>query len=333
MVKNNTFTGLWSFFSKMFFWALLLILAGEILDSILSNYQGHARYWINILSKMSTNIGLAIFVANIFNFILGTESFISYIRDKLIKIIISKDFIKRLNSNERKVMLKDLLKPGHELSKIYSGINDYFDNYISESMLLFNSHYRSGFVINASVKKCNKCNKVTIESDMNYRIYKVMGEFENLPIYFESSDSKILSTKVTAPDGTEESLTENEVIETEKVKSKHDIADQTVPVGSTQSIPTSMEKYKHLDISRKILEYGEDHWQLFTYRASQPCDKIQITITCFDNLEVKNCVPFGQSKKFKIENDKTKIIISCNGWLKPGFGVAVLVAEKSKEQS
>jgi len=320
---------LWGMLFILFVISILLLVIGENVKLKTSEVIGDSKYWWDVLSNVLVNLGIAIFIANIFNFIIGTESFVSYIRDKLINIIVNRDFITKLSIDERKKMLQEILKPPKELSTIYSGIIEYFNTYINESMALFNSHYRSGLVLNVDAYIDKDKSRVKVEIELNYRIYKVMGEYENLPVGFEDDDSKIIMTKITAPDNKEIILKDNELKPKQQVKDGGLVTkDSSVKSASTQGIPIEFKEYKHLDISRKFVEYGSDHWHMFTYRISQPCDKMQMKLNCHDNLLIKKCITYGISDKFNIEEDalSKKVTINCNSWLNPGYGLCVIVS-------
>ncbi|MFC1591460.1 hypothetical protein ACFL43_02940 [Thermodesulfobacteriota bacterium] len=323
------------FFSIWFFLGVIILLFGVILD--LTTPDNSTKYIYSILVDFCKTLGIALLISNIFNFVLGTQKFINFIRDKLINIIISKDFIHRLSTVERRDMLKIILKPPKELSSIYSGINEYFNRYIEASLSLFKLQYRSGYLITAEASYDQELQKVKVESDYNHRIYKVMGKYEKLPMAFEEDDSELLFTKLSAPTGEEEIITKT-------IKTKKDALSDDEPLKNDPSIkdvlyieiPEAYKAYDRLDVSRRIIEYGEDHWQLFSYRATQPCDKLFIIIRCHDGLKIKKVVTYGPDAKFIVENMGCKVTISCNSWLEPGFGVSVLISGddgKSSQQS
>jgi hypothetical protein len=109
------------FFSKWFYLSIILILIGLILSGLTSE-NSLGQYVLVLVSQLLQSTGIAILVANIFTFILGTEQFVNYIREKLVSIVISKDFVSNLNQSEQRNLLKMVLKPAKELSAMYSGI-------------------------------------------------------------------------------------------------------------------------------------------------------------------------------------------------------------------
>ena len=63
----------------------------------------------DIFTLLTQSIGIAIFVANIFTFHLGTKEFFNYVEEMLLKIIVSKEFIGRLDPKDKKELLKLIL--------------------------------------------------------------------------------------------------------------------------------------------------------------------------------------------------------------------------------
>jgi len=137
-----------SFFTKWFYIAIILILVGVVFSGV--KVDGNtSQYVVGLIASLFQNIGVAIFVANIFTFILGTKEFMDDIRKKLIDIVLSKDFVTALSKEEQKKLLHMVLKPTKELSAIYSGIAHYFNQYVDDSMRFFEKTYRGHMNIDA----------------------------------------------------------------------------------------------------------------------------------------------------------------------------------------
>ncbi|MBF0329953.1 MAG: hypothetical protein HQL10_12405 [Nitrospirae bacterium] len=322
-----------SFFTKWFYIGFGVLLLGITLESYKQNIIKEWMFAYSIAIEFLKNIGIAIIISNIFSYILGTQEFMSYLRQKLIEIVVSKDFLHKLNREERREMLKIILKPTKELSEIYSGINQYFSRYIEDSMNLFHAHFRSGYMIVAEASMDSETNRVKVVSEMDHRIYRVMGEYEKLPVGFEDEDSKMLSTKLFSPNGEEQSSIDCKVVNKAELNDDILAKDPALINGTLSEIPESFKKYTQLDVKRKLVEYGVDHWHLYTYRAKTPCDKLNISLMCRDGLEVKKVVTYGRGSNFKIDKstDNSRVTVSCNDWLEPGFGVAILLAKNTRQ--
>lgn len=307
-----------SFFSKILFLSIISILAGLMLSDA-STENSKINFIIYISSLLLTNIGVAMFVANIFTFILGTEEFISFIRDRLINIVISKDFIRNLNQEEQKKLLHLVLKPAKELSEIYSGITSYFNQYIENSMKLFDTMYRGHMKIDgvASYNKDKDCIQITY--DIDYVIYKTSEKFEPIMLGLEDESSEHIKTTIRGSGNIEKILTDEHARDIP-------VDDPTMQKMMELEIPSEFNNLSQINVSRKIVEYGSDHWQIFSYKTIKACDQVSITIICGDGLVIKNCNTYGTQGNFSIEKVPSKIKVTYNDWLSPGFGVNILVA-------
>lgn len=307
-----------SFFSKFFFVSVILILAGLMLTDV-SVENSKIKFITYLTSLLLTNVGVAIFVANIFTFILGTEEFISFIRDRLINIVISKDFIRNLNQEEQKKLLHLVLKPAKELSEIYSGITSYFNQYIDNSMKLFDTIYRGHMRIDgfASFNKDRNC--IQLSYDIDYVIYKTGEKFDPIILGLEDKSSAHIKTIIRGSGNIEKTLTDEQAREIP-------LDDPTMQKMMELEIPPEFNRLSQVNVSRRIVEYGSDHWQIFSYKTIKACDQVSITINCEDGLVIKNCNTYGIQGNFSIEKEPSKIKVTYNDWLSPGFGVNILVA-------
>src|SRR5690606_21923128 len=91
-------------------------------------------------------------------------------------------------------------------------------------------------------------------------------------------------------------------------------------------IPEKFNNLSHINVSRKILERGSDHWQAFSYKTAKACDKVTISLRCKDDLEIKNCSTYGVQSKYSIEKNEHRVKVTYNDWLSPGFGVNIIVS-------
>lgn len=312
------------FFSKWFYISIILILFSFIVIDISTFFQiTQVKYLIKLTAKLLESIGIAIFVANIFTFILGTNEFMNYIRKKLMKIVISKDFITQLKEDEQKKLLHLTLKPTKKLSEIYSGINEYFNSYINKSINLFTKSYRGNLIMKVefSFNETKKC--IQSEIEMDYDIYKVTDKFEALEFYFEDESFVHEYTKVF---GKDKEFIVNGKEGLEKIN-EDEYTDSMMKDGYNLEIPEEFNKCKQISINRKFIEYGNDHWQVFSYKTTKAYHKMVLFVECKDNLVIRNHSTFGVSEDFKVVNDNNKKLkISYTDWMSPGFGVNLVVA-------
>jgi len=307
------------FFSKWFFLSIILILIGLLLTSLEASHPSHG-FFINLLSKLSESIGISILIANIFSFTIGTEQFLEYIRERLIKIVISKEFISRLSPDEQRGMLKMVLKPSKQFSDIYSGLNNYFDQYIEDSMALFDECYRGHMVLNAvaSYNEEKKC--VQIKFDSDYVLYKIASEFDPLLLWLENEKHEHIRTIVSAKG-------ESEEIVGELITPLDKIEDPSMAKGYSMSVPERFNDLSNVNVSRRIIEYGNDHWQVFSFKTIKPCDQLTFSLRCEDDLIIKESNIYGVQDRFSIEKEEKHIKVTFTDWLSPGFGVNIVVAK------
>lgn len=313
-----------SIFSKVFFVSIILVLIGLLLSTI-KHDNLIIEFTFYALSLLFTNVGIATFIANIFTFIMGTDQFVEFIREKLINIVISKDFIRNLNQDEQKKLLHMVLKPAKELSEIYSGITSYFNQYIDNSMRLFDTVYRGHMRIDGIASFSEENGRIQIEYDIDYIIYKTGEKFDPIMLGFEDKSFVHVRTIIRGHGEKEKELTDDQAKEIES-------SDPTMQKMMELEIPSEFNKLSQINISRRIIEYGSDHWQIFSYKTIKACDQVSISIKCEDGLIIKNCNTYGIQGNFSIEKSSSKIKVTYNDWLSPGFGVNILVARDSYHQ-
>lgn len=308
-----------NFFSRWFYLSIILILLGLITATAQPGHPSHA-YLIDLISKLLENTGIAIFVANIFTFTIGTDEFIRYIRDRLINIVMSKDFIAKLNPAEQKNLLRMVLKPTKELSSIYSGINDYFNQYVENSMALFDTCYRGHVVLDAfaSINKEKGC--LQIKFDLDYMVYKIGDEFEPLKLGLEDLRFEHIRTVVRSHGNMEKEIPTELITQVDKIN------DPTIKKLYEMKVPQEFNKLNQINVSRRVIEYGNDHWQVFSYKTIKACDRLTVVLRCDDGLVIKNCNTYGVQDRFVIERETDSIKVIFNDWLSPGFGVNILIA-------
>jgi len=308
------------FFTKWFYISIIFLLIGLALLGIHIKDSTALTYIINLVANLFQSVGLAILVANIFSFTIGTEEFLKYIRERLMKIVVSKDFVTTLSPIEQQKLLHLSLKPSKDMSELYSGINDYFNSYIEQSMKLFDTSYRGHLSINAiasynSEKKC-----IQIEMDMDYVIYKVSDKFEPIQMLFEDEKSEHISTTIKAHQMEKEILTQDNIEDITKIN------DPSLKKGYLAKIPDKFNSKQHININRKVIEYGDDHWQAFSYKSIKPYDGMIINLRCENGIIVRNYNTYGKEADFTIEKNSKTIKIQYHDWLTPGFGVNIIVA-------
>lgn len=327
-----------TFLVALFVGIIIILISIIINDLLLVNIPKNTKlsFFITVFNELFMNVGIAIIIAYFFTFVSSTRSFIDFVKDKLISIIITKDFLNKLNKDGQREILYATTQPSEELLSNYSGIKNYFDMHITNFLALSETHFRSSYQVYAVAKVDKTIDVVCVDSRICYRMFKVSGEIENLNTGFEDEKFKEEPTMIYTPDRREYSINQ-ENLGKEKISSREiDIDFKNDPSLHSVSVPiinadlkNELLKHNYLDVVKRITEFGNDHWHLYTFRITHPCDKFSISLSCQDNLVIKKTIPFGKIDSFIIDKrDENRIItISCNEWLEAGSGIAILIAK------
>ena len=85
--------------------------------------------------------------------------------------------------------------------------------------------------------------------------------------------------------------------------------------------------HEYLDIRRTLLEFGEEDWAIFTFRALSPTDGVSANFHCEDNIFIKDYMVYDKGKNYKIDlsEDEQTLEITSTQWVKPGAGFYIYV--------
>lgn len=315
-----------SFFSKWFYLSIIFILAGLVMSSIQADHESHA-YLCGLIASLLESIGVAMFVANIFTFTIGTEQFLSYIRDRLINIVLSREFIAKLNQEEQQSLLHMVLRPSQESADIYSGINQYFDQYVENSMSLFDNCFRGHMVLDAVASIDKKSGRLKVDFELDYMQYKVAKKFEPMLLGLENESFEHVRTVIRSEGNIESEIPADLITEADKIE------DPTIKKLYKMKVPEEFNKFNQIGISRNVIEYGNDHWQVFSYKTIKACDRLTVKLRCEDGLVIRDCNTYGISDKFSIKKSERSVKVTFNDWVSPGFGVNILIAKNNFHDS
>jgi hypothetical protein len=327
-MKSNEQTTIWyNFFVKYFLIGLGLIILFVIYDTeikhLLNDYQTFQRLF-NILFSVIYILGPSLVVASLFTFSIESKNFIDYIKDKIEKVMIKKEFLDKLNDVDRREALRRILAPSDEKYKIFSNIKNYFEETITKAMTLFDCTFKSHFTIDviATIKN----NRVCFSETICQRLYRGKNGFD--PIKFGFSESEIapefISVQYTFQNGECKQLVKEDF----KITNKEEESGFKWIMYS-YDIPESIED-DFISVIIKYKEYGNDHWQLFAYKTMIPSEGIKVTVNCYDDLIIKEHVIFDNDKNYicYITEDKKRLEISTSQWISSGNGVNVLIAKE-----
>jgi len=305
------------FFSKHLWLGLLWLL----FSIILNKYFGQSDFAFYITIKVIESISIAIIVASIFTYTLGTGEFIGKIKDLLEDIVVSRDFLENLSKEGKEEALKSLLKPSDIEQKSYINIGRYYDDYVKDSLSVGNKNVRSNYSISGTAFYNEEKCKVGLRGVYSYRLYPSDTGYRDIVIGFDEEDTDSVCERIVVnrPDGKREV---HENIDLEQIEVAGAIDRQ-----GKIDINTYGNGFDHLDIEVHVVEYGYDHWFMFTFKALQPTDGFRLHIQCGNGLEIRKHAVFDTGNAYHTDTrGKSEININCNQWITEGVGVSILIS-------
>lgn len=324
-VTEETPPGYFGVFFSKYLWLGLLFLSIAL---SLNKYFGQADYAIYLAIKLTESISIAVIVAAIFSYTLGTTEFVDKIRALLERIVISRHFLVNLGTQGKQQALEALLKPTDIEKETYINISRYYDQYIKESLDIKTKNVRSNYLIHGKAYYDEEESRVAVKAVYSYRLYPSEKGYIPIKLGFDEEDTLSTCTKViiNRPDGERKCLDSEEDIKftvIDNAGSKDRLA--------TIDVNDFARDYDHLDIEIHTTEYGEDHWFMMTFKALQPTDGFRFRIECTDGLEIRKHVVFDVGKNYHTDTLGTiELDIACHQWINEGVGVAVLISYPHK---
>jgi len=326
-MKNKEEANIWyNFFVKYFLLGLVLIILYIIYDVEIKLHLTNFPFWqrfLDIIFSVICILGPSLVVASLFTFSIESRNFIDYIKDKIEKVIIKKEFLNKLNDLDKRDALERILTPSNEKFQIYDNFKKYFEETISKAMTLFDCTFKSNFTIDVYATVNN--NKVCFDETICQKLYKGINGFDQIKFGFcnYETEPEFVSVHYIHQNGVCKQLLKEDF----KITDRNDSGSKWIMY--SYEIPKSIED-DFISLIIKYKEYGYDHWQLFSYKTMIPSEGIRVIINCSDNLIIKEHLIFDNEKNYIcwISNDKKRLEISTSQWISSGNGVNVLVAKE-----
>ena len=326
--KEKERTTIWyKFFVKYFLIGLGLILLYVVYDTEIKSHLGSWVFLqglLNILLYIIGIIGPTLVVASIFTYTIESENFIDYIKDKIERIMIKKEFLDKLSDDDKREALRKILSPSDETYQLFSNIKNYFEETITKSMNLFDCSFKSNFTID--VNAIIKDNKVCCEETICQRNYKSKNGFEPIKFWIDDTVPSLDFDYVqyTPQNGTTIKLLKNDF---EITREDEDVGFKWI--NYSYDIPKEVEA-DFISVIYKLLTYGYDHWLLYSYKTEIPSEGIRVTINCNNNLIIKECGILDNDKNYNRyrSEDNKRLEISTSQWISPGHGFYVLIVKE-----
>lgn len=282
-------------------------------------------FFISLICSLLSTIGIALFIGAIFDLAKNSQEFVESVSKILSNIVVSKSFLNTLGENDKRQALELILQPSGDQLQQYSNINHYFQKKIDESVGIFNTNFKSHLSLSVTVYKDKNDQKVKARSKLQYRIYKINNEYQPIQTWFEQEGSKFISTKI---------ICNSEIIEIkepDQKELKEDDKNRTkIPYQkSFFEIPKEYQDSPYVTVQYDVEEPGFDHWINYTWTSLTPYDGLNFTLTCHDNLVIKQHNLFDDGNGYTVELDyeKKTISILSTEWLNSYTGVSIIVGE------
>lgn len=279
-------------------------------------------FLISLICNLLSTVGIALFVGAIFDLAKNSQEFVESISKILSNIVISKSFLNTLGESDKRQALELILQPSGDQLQQYSNINYYFQKKIDESVAMFDTNFKSHLSLNVTVYKEN--DKVYARSKLQYRIYKINNEYQPIQTWFEEEGSKFLSTKI---------ICNSKIFE---IKDGDQITADTgenctqIPYKKTYfNIPKEYQDSPYVTVQYDIIEPGYDHWINYTWTSLTPYDGLNFSLSCKDNLVVKQHRLFDNGNGYTVDIDENRkgIRVLSTEWLNSFTGLSIIVGE------
>lgn len=316
-----------NFFETYFFYGIIVVLAGIILQLVILELWSNKIYEliINILGSGCITIGVGLIIGYVMDMTKNSNEYINYIQERLQETVVSHKFISNLSEDERLKIVESCLvnNSTHEM------LTDYVKYKSLKISKLCEGHLRSDidYITTANMKD----GKIVLHTIMQYKIYKVNNSYQKIRHLFRSSTGKITSLKIT--NSKKEVYTFNETqLRTEPITQNQN--ENEIAYSNVVEIPSHLKGEKSLSIKSIVEEYGYDHWAYLEWMSLYPTEGISYKIICEDGLIIKEHMIFDDQRGlFSTHVEKnpqgqiTQYTISCDEWTDPYTGFSLIIAK------
>jgi hypothetical protein len=306
---------------RHYFWIGIILI---LISLFLQLYIVNKNLWWNILILFLQTIGVSMFVASLFSFVVDSYSFQEKLKELVEHIVLKRDFLRELPIERKKEALSYLIKPSEEEIEKYSNIEDFYKYFIEEIINVSKKNIRSNYNINVTVKYDKDKNKVYLDGIYSYRLYPSEKGYSDIIVGCLKSDKNFtFEAIINFPNGNRKRYTFSEI--KEKCE-KEEFKDKIVYFIKVNEF---CKEFPHVDIELRVKEFGYNHWMNVFFKAEQATDGFRMSVTCENDLKIKNYLLFDIGQNYNIDMfEENKIFhISCYQWIKEGSGVSLIVSK------
>lgn len=287
------------------------------------------QYLCTIAQYLANSIGLALLVASVFSFSIESASFLDYMKGILVRIVVSKDFLRNLSLSNKREAMELILKPSDDQASLASQVEEYFKQHIDQSMHLFEKNFKSSGNLNLRATYEDDNPVVRVYEDSSYTIHRTEPRFLPLKFGFEDSRSKLIDGEYVIPNEPGRPLKEADFKGTPRKAESGLLWNEF-----TYELPDDVHNHPYISIHMRYIEYGQDHWQLIVYRSMSFMNGLNVSLLCERDLRVKGYMIFDVEKNYTVtlSPDSKDLRIRCSQWIQPGRGLCILVAKENSTQ-
>jgi hypothetical protein len=317
----------WSiqFFGNHIWVGFFLVLFSVILDL---QYQNIGLAFSTLVNFINA-VGIAILVASVFTFAMGTDEFTKKISHLLENIVLSRKFLENIGPESKREALKALIRPSEQEQLNYSNLDDYYEMYIKKTLSIRDKCVRSNYQVCCKVWYDNKSDRIMVEDTATYRMYPTKRGFSDIAmqIYGCSDDTPPVCRHliIKTPNGSTTKYAPWNL--------KQACVDDMIEYSAFQSVKEIGAGCSHLDVEIRTENSEYDHWAAIGFQAKQPTDGFRHHIICGPGVYIHSVHTFSEVPKMDVDRiSDSELIVRCTQWLDEGSGLSVVLSRtKAKE--
>lgn len=276
--------------------------------------------FLQIIIGLLSSVGIALLVGSVFDFSKNSEAFTSFVSNIIKKIIVTKEFLCEIKSEEKRKVLEMLISPTDSQIEQCSSINLYYKKSIDDFFDLYKQPFKTNLTINMFAKIEDEI--VVCEGNITSRRYKTNGEFQPVITGFEKGTSEMNNEYVLLPNGKKHTLSADE-----EPYMNNDSEGKGDGKKFISKIPDEMNKYPYITVGKDIKEFGTKDLILFNWSSLTPCDGVSFELNCAENLTIETYKIFDDHNLYEVDINKQRnnIRIVSNSWLSKYTGFTLLI--------
>jgi len=323
---SKSYHWLTSFFFNYAWLGVILILL-----SIIGQHENTSgNEYLSIFFEVLVTIGIAVLVASIFTFASGTSQFMDKVRELLSEIVLTRDFLSKIDSESKRDAIRAVIRPSSDQRKIYANIEDYYDSQIEKALSVSKKCVRSQYKLNCHPFWDEEHNVIIVDQYASYRLYPSTNGYDNIKVAFYDHHAEkkpeCLYVNISSP------LKGKKRIERKNLELTEQIVEGQKVLFGEVSLGEMGHQHPHLDIDMHLREIGRSHWQVVGFQTLLPTDGFAFIVKCTPPVKVQSVNSFWAGSGLHI-NERSDYILSASStqWMSEGTGISVVVSTTDEE--